>query len=281
MIDTSAPWVLKVGGRELEAGPALDRLVALVRDAVRGGRAVVVVHGGGPEVSKRAQELGLRTEQRDGLRVTSTEMLDVVVEVLAGRVNNRLVAALVAGGVPAIGLSGVSGRLLSVVPSGDPPGTLGWVGDPSAVDPRWLRRTLSDGFTPVVAPLGVDPSGHVRNVNADLAAGAIAAALGADLLLLTDVPSVRDGDGRAVPTLTPAEAHRLVGRGVALGGMIPKLDAAARSLSAGARSAWIGDLDGLGPAGPAAGAGTRLLRAAGGRATAPPASESLSLAGAT
>jgi len=260
MIGPTPPWVLKVGGRELEPGPALARLVELVRGAVRGGRAVVVVHGGGVEVSRRAAELGLATEQRDGLRVTSTEMLEVVVEVLAGRVNNRLVAALEEGGVPSIGVSGVSGRLLSVVPSGDPPDSLGWVGDPAAVDARWLRRTLSDGFTPVVAPLGLDPSGHLRNVNADLAAGAIASALGADLLLLTDVPSVRDAEGRSLTALSPSEAQRLIGRGVAHGGMIPKLDAAVRSLSAGARSVWIGDLDGLGPTGPTEGAGTRIHR---------------------
>jgi acetylglutamate kinase len=268
MMETGAPWVLKVGGRELEPGPALDRLVGLVRDVVRTGRAVVVVHGGGPEVSRRAAELGLETEQRQGLRVTSTEMLDVVVEVLAGRVNNRLVAALEEGGVPSIGLSGVSGRLLSVVPSGDPPDSLGWVGDPAAVDARWLRRTLSDGFTPVVAPIGLDPSGHLRNVNADLAAGAIASALSADLLLLTDVPSVRDGDGRALSTLAPTEAQRLIARSVAQGGMIPKLDAALRSLAAGARSAWIGDLDGLSAAGPSGDAGTRIVRAGGAKVPA-------------
>jgi acetylglutamate kinase len=266
-MEPNAPWVLKVGGRELEPGPELERLVALVRDAVRGGRAVVIVHGGGSEVSRRASELGLTTEQRQGLRVTSTEMLDVVVEVLAGRVNNRLVAALEEGGVPSIGLSGVSGRLLSVVPSGDPPGSLGWVGDPAAVDARWLRRTLTDGFTPVVAPLGLDPAGHLRNVNADLAAGAIASALSADLLLLTDVPSVRDADGRPLATLSPSEAQRLVRHAVAQGGMIPKLDAAVRSLAAGARSAWIGDLDGLGATGPLGHAGTRLHRAAAARST--------------
>jgi acetylglutamate kinase len=268
MMEPSVPWVLKVGGTELEAGPGLDRLVGLVRNAVRAGRAVVLVHGGGAEVSRRAAELGITTEQRNGLRVTSSEMLDVVVEVLAGRINNRLVAALEEGGVPAIGLSGVSGRLLSVVPSGDPPESLGWVGDPAAVDARWLRRTLSDGFTPVVAPLGLDPAGHLRNVNADLAAGAIAAAMSADLTLLTDVPSVRDADGNAVPALSPVEAQRLIARAVAQGGMIPKLDAGVRSLAAGARSAWIGDLNGLGASGPRAGAGTRLTRASGARSSA-------------
>ena len=269
MMESAVPWVLKVGGRELEPGPALERLVGLVRDAVRGGRSVVLVHGGGSEVSRRAAELGIVTEQRNGLRVTSTEMLDVVVEVLAGRINNRLVAALEEGGVPSIGLSGVSGRLLSVLPAGDPPESLGWVGDPAAVDTRWLRGALSDGFTPVVAPLGLDPSGHLRNVNADLAAGAIASALSADLLLLTDVPSVRGGDGRALTSLTPAEAQRLIGKSVAQGGMIPKLDAAVRSLNAGARSVWIGDLAGLAATGPLDGAGTRLGRATPSRSSSP------------
>ena len=281
MSDTTSPWVLKVGGRELEPGPTLDRFVALVRGAVRSGRRVVVVHGGGSEISERAQELGIATEQRQGLRVTSTEMLEVVIEVLAGRVNHRLVVALGEGGVPAIGVSGISGRLLSVVPAGDPPESLGWVGDPAAVDARWLRRMLSDGFTPVVAPLGLDPSGQVRNVNADLAAGAIASALSADLLLLTDVPSVRDGQGRPLATLSPSDAKRLVDGSVAHGGMIPKLDAALRSLSAGALSAWIGDLDGLGASGPLDGAGTRLLRSAASRVPRPSAPLAAPASGAT
>ncbi|MCI4353985.1 MAG: acetylglutamate kinase [Thermoplasmata archaeon] len=258
MIDDAAPWVLKVGGRELLPGPELGRLVEIVGDAVRGGRPVVVVHGGGSEITERASALGIRTEQRGGLRVTSDAMLDVVVEVLGGRVNSRLVASLTTAGVPAIGISGASGRLLSVVPSGDPPGSLGWVGDPAIVDARWLRRTLADGFTPVVAPIGVDAIGHLRNVNADLAAGAIASALHADLTLVTDVPAVRDGSGRALALLTPGEADRLVQGAVAAGGMIPKLDAAVRSLSAGARSVWIGDLEGLDATGPRPTAGTRI-----------------------
>ena len=105
-------------------------------------------------------------------------------------------------------------------------------------------------------------------MNADLAAGAIASALSADLLLLTDVPSVRDGDGRALSTLSPTEAQRLIARSVAQGGMIPKLDAALRSLAAGARSAWIGDLDGLSAAGPSGDAGTRIVRAGGAKVPA-------------
>ena len=258
MTDDGIPWVLKAGGAELVPGPALARLVGVVQNAVRVGRPVVLVHGGGAEISDRAQALGIPVEVRSGLRVTSDAMLDVVVEVLAGRVNGRLVAALASAGVPAIGVSGASGRLLSVVPSGDPPGSLGWVGEPAIVDARWLRRTLGDGLTPVIAPIGLDATGHLRNVNADLAAGAIASALRADLTLLTDVPSVQDSTGRAIGALTPLEARRLVHSSVARGGMIPKLDAAVRGLAAGARSVWIGDLNGLDAFGPRPGAGTRV-----------------------
>jgi acetylglutamate kinase len=252
------PVVLKVGGRELAIGPELEQLARLVAGLESRGRRVVVVHGGGEEVTDRAEALGLRTTRHRGLRVTSAPMLEVVVEVLAGRVNTRLVAALGKVGVPAVGLSGADSRLLTVRPAGEPAGALGFVGVPHEVHPGALAAVLTAGLTPVVAPLGVDAHGQVHNVNADLAASALAAALGAELYLVTDVPGVRDRSGRVRATLNVTEARRLVESGAATDGMIPKLEAVWSALAEGAPGAWIGPLSGLSPEGPKAGAGTTL-----------------------
>ncbi len=249
MIEAPVPWVLKVGGRELLPGAGLGRVVRAVSVAVRAGRPTVLVHGGGEEISARARALGLPVQSVDGQRVTDSAMLEVVTEVLAGRVNLRLVDALQRGGLPAVGISGVSGRLLTVRPVP----ALGYVGEPAAVRPRVLRTLLAAGQTPVVAPLGSGPNGVAYNVNADRAAGALAAALSAELSLLTDVPAVLDGRGHPIARLRRSEIERLVGSGAAHGGMVVKLRAAEASLSGGARSVWIGDLDGLAaPGGPKA-----------------------------
>ena len=260
MIDLG-PWVIKVGGRELRPGPDLEKFTSVLRHEARAGRPLVVVHGGGDEVTDRANALGIPTQRRDGQRVTDEAMLEVVVEVLAGRVNTRLVSALAAGGVPAVGVSGVSDRLLTVRPAGDPPGSLGRVGEPTAVHARRLRGWLSEGLVPVVAPLGTDDRGGVYNVNADRAAGAIAAALGAELRIVTDVASVRDSAGRPIAVLSSAEARELVRAGAATEGMIPKLEAATASLEGGAAAVWIGDLEGLGPGRRPTSYGTRLVLA--------------------
>ena len=253
------PWVLKAGGRELLPGPSLAELSQRVRHWVGIGQRLVVVHGGGEEVSRRASELGLTTVKHGGLRVTDAATLEVVAEVLVGRVGVRLVNCLESAGVPAVGLSGVSDQLLTVTPAGDPPGSLGWVGIPQRVRPGRLHELLAHGVTPVLAPLGTDGRGGVYNVNADLAAGAVAASLHAGLLLLTDVPAVRDARGDALGEIGEADVLRLLHEGAATDGMIPKLEAARAALVGGATSVWIGDLDGLGDDGPRPGAGTRLV----------------------
>jgi acetylglutamate kinase len=239
--------VIKVGGRELSSGPELERLVAFVKSSLRSGTPVVVVHGGGDEVTDRAQALGLSVEWHRGQRVTSPAMLDVVIEVLAGRVNARLVAAFEASGIPAVGLAGASAGMLSVEPDGDPPGSLGSVGRPVGVNGRILRTLLDEGWTPVVAPIGVGPGHALFNVNADFAAAAIAAALHAELLLVTDVDGVLSPRGVRYDRLSLPELRRCLADGTARGGMLPKLEAAQRGLLAGARAAWIGSAEGLDP----------------------------------
>jgi acetylglutamate kinase len=244
MKETETTAVVKVGGQEITPGEPVERLARWAAHEVRSGHRLVIVHGGGEEVTARAGALGLSTEKRHGQRVTTAPMLEVVLEVLAGRVNTRLVAALQAQGVPAVGLTGASGRILGVRPAGTPKGSLGFVGEPTGARVGLLRTLLDQGFTPVVAPVGIDPDGQVYNVNADLAASSIAAALRADLYLVTDVPGVLGESGQPVARLTVTEARRLIGRGVASGGMIPKLEAAAQALRRGSL-VWIGNLEGL------------------------------------
>jgi acetylglutamate kinase len=258
MIALPSPIVLKVGAEELAPGRPLAELTTAIARLVRGGRPVVVVHGGGDEVTARAEQLGIPTEKRDGLRVTSERMLGVVVEVLAGRVNLRLVNALTGAGVPAVGLSGVSASLLPVRAAGEPPGSLGWVGDPTMARVRLLHSLLDDGYTPVVAPVGADASGGIYNVNADLAAAAIASAMKGELLLLTDVEGVRDASGSPVASLAVSDLPAFRATGAARGGMLPKLDACSRAIRDGAPSAWIGHLPDLGATGPIPGTGTRF-----------------------
>ncbi|MCI4349758.1 MAG: acetylglutamate kinase [Thermoplasmata archaeon] len=256
MIATARPLVIKAGGKEIVPDGPLPEFVRRVAALVRTGRPIVIVHGGGDEVTERAGALGLPTEKRAGQRITSAPMLEIVLEVLGGRVNARLVGALGVAGVAAVGVSGLSDRLLLVRPAGSPPGSLGFVGEPVRVRPSVLSSLLGRGFVPVVAPLGADASGQAYNVNADLAAGAIARALRADLFLVTDVPGVLAADGHILRTLTVARARELVAEGVARDGMVPKLEAAERALTPGSAS-WIGDLPALGGDPPTG--GTRIL----------------------
>jgi acetylglutamate kinase len=164
----------------------------------------------------------------DGLRVTDAATLDVVTAVLRGLLNARLVATFGAAGRRAIGISGVDGGLLSA--SQDH--RLGFVGHVTGVDVALLDRLCADGLLPIVAPIAADPQGQLLNVNADEAAGAVAAARGGRLLLLTDVAGV-ERDGRLIPTLDAEGAQQMLADGSADGGMRPKLRAAITAAEAG------------------------------------------------
>jgi acetylglutamate kinase len=244
--------VVKVGGNEL------DRLawVAECARALKAAQPVVVVHGGGQAVSAWSRRLGLPVERRDGLRVTTPEIAEVVEMALSGPVNRLLVSALRAAGLDAIGLSGVDGGLLAARPL---PGDLGHVGEIAAVRASLLDSLLLAGLTPVVAPVAPAPGGAgvPLNVNADHAAAAIAAALHADeLLFVSDVPGVTI-DGVPQPTLATSEIETMIELGIATDGMTAKLRAAAHALRAGVRTVRIGDLAMF----ENATAGTRLLAA--------------------
>jgi acetylglutamate kinase len=245
--------VVKIGGNELDR----STWVADCARALKGVGPVVVVHGGGQAVSTWSRRLGLPVEKRDGLRVTTPEIAEVVEMVLGGPINRLLVTALRDAGLDAIGLSGVDGGLLTARPLGA--GELGDVGEVASVRGSLLQSLLLAGLTPVIAPVAPSVTTPIRplNVNADQAASAIAAALGAqELLFVSDVPGVTI-DGVTQPTLAAAEIESIIEAGVATGGMAAKLRAAGLALGAGVRAVRIGDLDMF----EHATAGTRLLAA--------------------
>src|SRR3990170_3868590 len=228
--------VVKIGGSTLGTrDTTLADVVALQRRGLR----PVVVHGGGALISEWLKAHGVPTRFERGLRVTDERTLEVVVAVRAGLVNKRLVAALTAAGGRAVGLSGADGGLIKARLIDD---KLGYVGEVAEVDTRPLLDLIDDGFVPVLAPIAVEwrgeaPTGQLLNINADTAAGAIAAALAARwLVFLTDVPGIRDGSGETLPTLSPSRAEELSAAGVIEGGMIPKVEACLRAAAAGCRS---------------------------------------------
>jgi len=231
--------VVKIGGNELDR----PTWVADCARALKGVGPVVVVHGGGQAVSTWSRRLGLPVEKRDGLRVTTPEIAEVVEMVLGGPINRLLVTALRDAGLDAIGISGVDGGLLTARPLGA--GELGDVGEVASVRGSLLQSLLLAGLTPVIAPVAPSVTTPIRplNVNADQAASAIAAALDAqELLFVSDVPGVTI-DGVTQPTLAAAEIESIIEAGVATGGMAAKLRAAGLALGAGVRAVRIGDLD--------------------------------------
>lgn len=213
---------VKLGG---VAGAHAAGLAALVEAATPDW---VIVHGGGSEIATWSDRLGLQPRVVDGLRVTDAATLDVVTAVLRGLLNARLVASFAAAGRHAIGLSGVDGGLITAIQDH----RLGFVGHVTHVNVTLLDRLCADGLLPIVAPIASDARGQLLNINADEAAGAMAAARGGRLLLLTDVAGVERG-GRRIPTLNADEARRMLADGSAGGGMRPKLRAAIAAAEAG------------------------------------------------
>lgn len=232
--------VVKVGGRVVGDDAWLARFAELV---ARAGSGVVVVHGGGPDVDDVCGRLGIPVVRQSGLRVTTPEALDVATLVLSGRLNKRLVRALVGAGVDALGVSGEDAGLLVAELAAD--GVLGRVGDRVRVRTELLRCLLGLGLVPVLSPISRGVDGGALNVNADDAATAVAASLGAEeLLFVTDVPGVHDGKVNR-SELDPAEAESLLESGIARDGMAVKLKAGLRALRAGVSAVRIGPVESL------------------------------------
>jgi acetylglutamate kinase len=224
--------VVKIGGSTLgQNDTALEDMAALQA----AGRTLVVVHGGGGAATEWLKVHGVASEFVDGLRVTGADAIDVVVAVFAGLINKQLVASLQALGARAVGLSGADGGLLRTRQA-DP--RLGFVGEITEVDRGPIDALLAAGYMPVISSVGFwgDEPAKLMNVNADTVAGEVAAALGAcDLVFLTDVANVRDGQGNPIASLRGDEVEALIVAGTASGGMIPKLRAGAAAAKAGTR----------------------------------------------
>jgi acetylglutamate kinase len=204
---------------------------------------VVVVHGGGDEVSMLQSTLGGSTKFVDGRRVTMEKDIDIVRMALSGSANKRLVSALVDNGVNAVGLSGEDASLIAATPMD--PEQLGFVGAPSRVNAHFLRLLLDNGYVPVLSPVSRDATGTMGsalNVNGDDAAAAIAVALSAsELLLVAEVEGVMS-DGMVVASMTGADARRLIANGTAKGGMQAKLEAGMIALAGGVQRVRISDI---------------------------------------
>ena len=224
--------VVKIGGSTLGShDTTLDDLVALQKKGV----LPVVVHGGGNKITEWLKKIGIATTFVRGMRVTDAATLEVVIAVLAGLVNKELVAEIMSQGGKAIGLSGVDGGLIQAKVENP---ELGYVGQVVKVNAEPVKAVLSAGYIPVIAPGGLRLAGGdsdpvtLLNINGDVVASEIAGALKADrLIFLTDVPGVRDGEGKFLARLSAAEARKMIASGVIAGGMIPKVEACLNALS--------------------------------------------------
>jgi acetylglutamate kinase len=242
------PVVLKLGGELLEDQARLHKVAAATR-TIAASSPLALVHGGGREIDAALKAAGLEKRQVDGLRITDERTLDVVVAVLAGTLNTRLVAALTAAGVRAVGLTGADagcGRSDPVPPHRMLDGRLvdlGRVGVPSAVaDVALLTLLLGSGYVPVLACLGIDVTGLLLNVNADTLAGHLAARLGARRLIIAGTtPGVLGSDGTTLRRLDPGAVARLIDEGTATVGMVAKLRACQDALDMGVDDVFIVD----------------------------------------
>ena len=245
--------VVKLGGAAADRQPSLSAFMRELAVLVEAGARVVLVHGGGAEVSSLSRRVGLQPRFRDGVRLTTPEEMPYVDMVLCGAVNKRLVRMLGAAGVPAVGLSGSDGRMFTGTPlaGAEAAADGNRTAEVAQVDIRLPRLLIEHGYLPVVAPTSVQPPGRAVNINADSVALRLAPALAADrLLFLSDVPGILK-DGAVIAALTPEQAGAEIAAGTISGGMIPKVKAALHALTQGVRRVVIGqftapgDLGGL------------------------------------
>jgi acetylglutamate kinase len=248
--------VIKYGGHamgDMMAGGGFAGDVVMLTQV---GIDPIVVHGGGPQIGQMLERLKIKSEFIDGLRVTDQATVEIVEMVLSGSINKQLVTAINAAGGYALGLSGKDGNLIRARKlekrKHDPESNiekvldLGFVGEPEKVETTVLEWLEQSNIVPVIAPIGVGPKGETFNINADTAAGAIAAAMEATrLLLLTDVAGVLDKDKKLIPELSAAQARELIADGTISGGMIPKVETCLEAVDGGCEAAVI--LDGRVP----------------------------------
>lgn len=235
--------VVKYGGAAMKDSILKDKVIRDIVFLSCVGLRPILVHGGGPEINSWLDKLGIEPQFKNGLRVTDAPTMDVVEMVLVGRVNKEIVALINKAGGLAVGLCGIDGNLITARPQ-DQEG-IGFVGEVSNVNIKILETLATNGYIPVVSSVAADETGQAYNINADTVAGEIAAALGAEkLILLTDTPGILK-DYKDPSTLIPKvdirEARELIATGVVSGGMIPKVNCCVRSLAQGVRAAHIID----------------------------------------
>jgi acetylglutamate kinase len=238
-----ATIVIKLGGHAMGSDEGMEsfaRDIVLMRQV---GINPVIVHGGGPMINAMLEKLAIKSEFVNGKRVTDAATMEVVEMVLSGSVNKRIVQAINRQGGRAVGLSGKDANLVECDPT-DP--KLGLVGTPARVKPDVIHTLSQNAIIPIIAPLGSGVNGETYNINGDTMAGAIAAALKADrLLLLTDVSGVKNASGEVVTELSADQIRQMTEDGTIAGGMIPKTETALDALAGGVRAAVI--MDGRAP----------------------------------
>lgn len=237
--------LIKIGGALLDSAEARTRLAAEIGRAVENGLNAIVVHGGGKQMTRFLAERNVESRFVNGLRVTTPEVLDAVLKVFAGSVNQELVAAFVAAGVRAVGLTGMDALLTEARQMSE---ALGYVGQPVRSDAALLNLLTGNSYLPVVACVAGDRQGRFYNVNADQMAASLAAAIQPEkILFLTDVEGVRGESDSVYSTLAPFQCRELIDSGVVTGGMRAKIEAAMAALEAGIGEIVIarGDVEGV------------------------------------
>lgn len=235
--------VVKYGGAAMKDSTLKDKVIRDVVFLSCVGLRPVIVHGGGPEINSWLDKLGIEPQFKNGLRVTDAPTMDVVEMVLVGRVNKEIVSLINQAGGSGVGLCGKDGNLIKARPEGRQ--GIGFVGEVNTMDVRLLESLLKDGHIPVVSSVAADESGQAYNINADTVAGEIAAALGAEkLILLTDTAGILQDyhdPSTLLYKLDIQQARDLIASGVVGGGMIPKVNCCVRSLAQGVKAAHIID----------------------------------------
>ena len=235
--------VVKYGGAAMKDSNLKDKVIRDIVFLASVGVQPVVVHGGGPEINSWLDKLGIEPQFKDGLRVTDAPTMDVVEMVLVGRVNKELVSLINHAGGSAVGLCGKDGDLIKARPVGQE--GIGFVGEVTSVNPKLVKSLVNSGYVPVISSVASDETGQAYNINADTAAGELAAALAAEkMILLTDTPGILEDYQDPSTLLTKLDiqkARNLIDRGVVGGGMIPKVNCCVRALAQGVHAAHIID----------------------------------------
>lgn len=235
--------VVKYGGAAMKDGSLKADVIRDIVFMACVGIRPVVVHGGGPEINTWLGKLDIEPQFKDGLRVTNAPTMDVVEMVLVGRVNKELVGLINQAGGSAVGLCGVDGQLITARPQGAE--GVGFVGEVATIDPGLVSSLVESGYIPVISSVARDDNGQAYNINADTVAGEMAAALGAEkLILLTDTKGILHNykdPSTLYPRLDIQQARQLIADGIVAGGMIPKVTCCVRSLAQGVGAAHIID----------------------------------------